>query len=265
MVKRMLLILGCGLFLGGCSLIPKKSGLEVISYPVAKVYVDNKEVGMTPYKNSGLKPGTIEVKLKTNDQEWSKKVELQNNINTVVDWEFGTDKESSGGYVLFLEKTGDDKKAGLMVNATPDKSAISIDNQIKGRTPQRFNDIGQGDKQLTLSFPSHKNLNVFVKAINGYQLIIDAILAEEKTDEDTASTDIQPTPSVANTKSVVIKETETGWLRVRDQANNAGEEVAKVKPKEIYPLLEEAAEWYKIDLGNDKSGWVSTKYVEKVE
>lgn len=263
MFIRFAIVIISSLLLSGCSLMPKKSALEVSSYPVAKIYIDNKEIGMTPYKNNDLKPGIIEVKLKTNDQEWSKKVKLQNNINTVVDWEFGADKKSSGGYVLFLEKTGDSKKASLMVNTTPDKSAINIDGQIKGLAPLRFNDIGQGDKQLSLSFPGHKNLDVFVKAINGYQLVIDGTLAEEVLNENTP--EVLVTPQIMNNKTVVIKETETGWLRVRDQANNAGKEIAKVKPKENYPILEEVTDWYKIDLGSSQSGWISTKYAEKVE
>jgi hypothetical protein len=252
------------LILGGCSLIPQKSGLEVISYPPAKVYVDNKEMGMTPYKNTNLKPGTIEVKLVTNDSQWSKNVELQNNVNTVVDWEFGSENKFSGGYVLYLEKTGDTKKAGLMVNAQPDKSAISIDNEIKGYSPERFDDISEGDRQLTLSSPGKKNMNVYLKATNGYQLIIDASLAEEEVATDSSSL-AQPTPSINDKKMLTIKETETGWLRVRDTSDNSGKEVAKVKPNEQYAMLNQTQDWFLIDLGNGTSGWISSKYASLPE
>ena len=262
-MKTKLFIIIASLFLGGCSLIPKKSGLEIMSYPPAKVYINNKEVGMTPYKNNSLKPGTIEVSLKTDSNQWTKNVELQNNINTVIDWEFGKGEKDSGGYVLYLEKTGDSKKSGLMVNANPDKSAIAIDNEIKGFSPQRFNDITEGDRQLTLSFPGYKNLDVFMKAINNYQLVIEADLAEEVTPEAT-STAI-PSPTVSQKKTVTIKPTETGWLRVRDQANSSGAEVGLVNPGEKYTLLEEAKDWDKIDMGNSKIGWVSAKYVSKDE
>ncbi len=266
MYKKSFFIIFGALFLGGCSLIPQKSGLEVISYPPAKVFVDNKEVGMTPYKDTNLKPGVVEVKLSTNNSEWSKKVELQNNINTVVDWEFGKEDKSSGGYVLYLEKTGDTKNAGLMVNAIPDKTAISIDNEIKGYSPLRFDNIVAGDRQLTLSAPGKKNLNVYLKAINGYQLVIDGTLAEEEVvaASDSASL-VQSTPTINTTKKVTIKETETGWLRVRDTSDNSGKEIAKVKPKEQYNLLEQIQDWYKIDLGTSKSGWISSKYASVSE
>jgi hypothetical protein len=263
MKLKLAIIIICSLLLGGCSLSPKKSGLEVISYPPAKVFINNKEVGTTPYKNINLKPGSVEVRLESNNQKWSKKIDLQNNINTVIDWEFGIDSKSSGGYVLFLEKTGDSKKAGLLVNATPDKASIKIDNEIKGYSPQRISDIGEGDRQLTLSFPGRKNLDVFMKAINGYQLVIEGVLAEEEIAEE--ETEIVPTPSIGSKSQVVILETETGFLRVRDEASNNGKEIDRVKPKEKYELVKEENEWFLINMGEGETGWISTKYAEKTE
>jgi len=264
---RILLVLMAGFFLSGCSLVPKKSALEINSYPIAKVYIDGKEMGMTPYKNRSLIPGEVEVKLVTNDKIWSKKIKLQNNINTVVDWEFGASDEESGGYVLYLEKTGDKTKAGLMVNTNPDKTTITVDDEVKGLAPMRINDIGQGDKHLALSFPTHKTVDIFMKSINGYQLVVDTTLAEDKT-QIVESTDNQnpdlSAPTTVTTK-IKIKETETGWLNVRESSSSASKAVTKVNPGESYPLLEEQTDWYKIDLGNEKSGWISTKYGEKSE
>jgi hypothetical protein len=265
MIVRLFLIILSSLILSSCSLVPKKSGLEVISYPPAKVYINNKEMGMTPYKNSTLQPGEVEVRLTTNGQQWIKKIELQNNINTVIDWEFGKEEKHSGGYVLYLEKTGDSNKAGLMVNTIPGKATVFIDNEVKGYSPFRLNDIIAGDRQLTLSFPGYKNLNVYMKAVNGYQLVIDGVLgAEETTVNETQQDNNQPTPSIAiSSNTVTIKETETGWLRVRESSSNNSREITKVNPNEKYPLLDEIQDWYKIDLGDGKSGWVSSKYAEK--
>ncbi|MFA6361444.1 MAG: PEGA domain-containing protein [Candidatus Shapirobacteria bacterium] len=254
-------------FLGGCSLVPKKSALEINSYPVAKVYVDGKEVGMTPYRNRTLVPGEVEIKLVTNDKLWLKKIKLQNNINTVIDWEFGKTDEESGGYILYLEKTGDKNKAGLMINTNPDKTTITIDNEIKGLAPMRISDIDAGDKHLALSFPNYKTIDIFMKSINGYQLVVDASLAEDKTniieeEAEIKSTDLST--SIATTK-IKIKETETGWLKVREASSSASKEITRVNPGETYSLLEEQTDWYKIDLGNGKNGWISIKYGEKSE
>jgi hypothetical protein len=265
MKEKILIVLMSALVLGGCSLMPKKSALEINSYPVAKVYIDGKEVGMTPFRNRSLVPGEITIKLVTNDKEWSKKIKLQNNINTVVDWEFGETDDQSGGYLLYLEKTGDKNKAGLMINSNPDKATVVVDNEIKGLAPIRVANIGEGDRHLGLSSPSHKTIDIFMKAIKGYQLVVDAVLAQDKTEivNDTEETKTDLDLVNKTVAKVTIKETETGWLKVREASSSAAKEITKIKPGESYTLLEEQTDWDKIDLGNNKNGWISSKYAEK--
>jgi hypothetical protein len=249
-------------------LVARKSAIEINSYPVAKVFLDGKEVGMTPYKNRSLLPQEVEVKLVTNDNEWSKKIKLQNNISTVVDWEFGKDNQSSGGYVLYLEKTGDKNKAGIMINTTPAKSTVVIDNEVKGLSPIRISNIGEGDKHLALSFPNHKTIDIFMKSVLEYQLVVDAVLPEEKIiiepeeeRRESISTEIGNISAI----SIKIKETETGWLRVRESSSSAAREVGRVTPGESYPMIDKNTDWYKIDLGDGKNGWISASYGEKSE
>jgi len=244
--------------------LPKKSGIEIMSYPSAKVYINGKESGMTPYKNTSLKPGDVEIGLGTEDYKWTRKIQLNNNINTVIDWEMGKEEKQGGGYILYMEKTGDSKKAGILVNVNPDKAAVAVDNEIKGYSPLRMEDLTEGDRQITLSYPGYKTVNVFVKAMVGYQLIIEAKLVEENIVQSDTITP-SPIPTLGETKiMVIIKETETGWLRVRQEASSGSVEVARTKPGEKYPLISENTEWYKIDLGNGKTGWISAKYADKL-
>jgi len=260
---QMTMVAMLAVILGGCGLIPKKSAVEIMSNVTAKVFINGKEAGVTPYKNSSLVPGEIEIKMEAEGQTWTRKLMLHNNVNTVVDWEFGKSEEQSGGYILYMEKTGDGKKAGIMISGSPDKSSVHIDGEVKGFTPMRLDDIGQGDRQVSITYPAYKGLNVFVKAIKGYQLVIEANLASQKEQLEITE---EPTPTdtaeITIKKRILIKETETGWLRVREQPNSGSIEVKKVNPGEKYDLLEEQEGWYKIDLGNGKSGWVNAKYAE---
>ena len=262
-----LIIFISGLFLGGCSLSNKKSAVEINSYPVAKVFIDGKEMGLTPYRNRSLSPGEIDLKLEANGKSWTKKIKLQNNISTVVDWEFGDSDETSGGYVLYLEKTGDKKNAGLMVNTSPNKCTVTVDNEVKGLSPIRIADIGEGDRHLALSFPAHKTLDVFMKSLKEYQLVVDAVLAEDKVEvaQDEVKEENPDLVTAPTAVKIKIKETETGWLRVRESSSSAAKEVAKVNPGATYTMLEESKDWYKIDLGNGQVGWISTTYGEKSE
>ncbi|MFA7676241.1 MAG: PEGA domain-containing protein, partial [Candidatus Shapirobacteria bacterium] len=235
MLKKFLILVFASFFLSACSFSPKKSGLEIMSFPVSKVYINSKEVGVTPYKNINLKPGENEIKLVAGNKEWKRKIDLQNNINTVIDWQFGDDINGDSGYILYLEKTGD-KKSSLLVNTDPDKTTVKVDGQAKGISPIKINDIGEGDKQLSVSFPGYKDVNVFMKSINGYQLIIDAKLAIEKNNIDQII-DYQKESTISSlimAGKITIKETETGWLRVRDKDSNSGIEITRVKPGESY-------------------------------
>jgi hypothetical protein len=254
------------IFLGGCSLSAKRSAIEIDSYPVAKVFIDGKEMGLTPYRNRNLTPGEIEIKLESNGKNWTRKIKLQNNISTVIDWEFGETESENGGYILYLEKTGDKNKAGLLSNTVPNKSTISIDNEIKGMSPLKIMDIGQGDKHITLSYPGHKTIDIFAKSLKGYQLVIEATLTEEIITESENEVEKIDNPDLVSTptqKTIIIKETETGWLRVREKDSSVSKEVARVNPGESYSVIEETTDWYKIDLGNNKSGWISSSYAGK--
>jgi hypothetical protein len=267
-LRLTLLLIISSLSLSGCSLVARKSAIEINSYPVAKVFLDGKEVGMTPYKNRSLLPQEVEVKLVTNDKEWSKKIKLQNNISTVVDWEFGKDSQASGGYILYLEKTGDKNKAGIMINTTPGKSTVVIDNEVKGLSPIRISNIGEGDKHLALSFPNHKTIDIFMKSVLQYQLVVDAVLPEEEMTiepEEEKTENILTEISNVSTVRIKIKDTETGWLRVREASSSAAMEIGRVNPGESYPMIQEIPNWYKIDLGGNKNGWISATYGEKIE
>lgn len=269
MKRYILLVVLASFFLGGCSLSPKRSAIEINSYPIAKVFINGEEMGMTPYKNRNLKPGENKVELVSNDKKWSKNIKLQNNVNTVVDWEFGSEDDESGGYILFLEKTGDKKNAGLMVVSNPSEATLTIDNEIKGFSPNRIKDIGEGDRHLTLSFPGYKNIDVFVKAINGYQLVIETTLAKEKvkiSEKEEVKTEnevIENSDLLASEEKIIITETGTGWLRVRELASKNSKEVEKVTVGESYVLLEEEEDWYKIRVNEEVDGWISASYAER--
>jgi type IV pilus assembly protein PilM len=64
---------------------------------------------------------------------------------------------------------------------------------------------------------------------------------------------------------VVVQDTEVGYLNVREGAGTTFKILTKVKPGEIYELLEEKGEWAKIKVSVELSGWVANKYVKKQE
>ena len=69
---------------------------------------------------------------------------------------------------------------------------------------------------------------------------------------------------LAKDKKITIKETDTGWLRVRSIPG--GSEIGKVYPGETFELLQEKDGWFLIEGEEAKSlpagrqGWVSSRY-----
>jgi hypothetical protein len=260
MWKKVLLICLFSLFLSGCSFSTKKTSIEIVTNPSAKIYINGKNEGNAPYKGNNIKPGEIDLRLEYKEIVVNKKIKLKDGLGSVVYWDFGKNEEESGGYVLSMEKTGDKKMVGLIVSSIPTKSILSVDDETIDYTPKKIDSLGEGDKKITLSFPSYKSSNIFVKGISGYQFIIEAKLAKEEIIE---TPNIEPTPtSLAEKKMVTIKETETGWLRVRESSSSASTEIDKVNPGESFELIEKNVDWVKIKLNDDKSGWVSATYVD---
>lgn len=248
-------LIAAGLFLGACG-VNDRSGVEIVSAPIAKVYLNNKMVGMTPYKNNNLKPGINKIKLDDNSGNiWEREIKLENNISTVINWDFSN---NGSGYILSMEKSGE--KSSLLVNSIPSNAAVSVEGELKGYTPMKVNNLESGDKNVVIKYSGYKAVDLIVKILDGYQLIIDSKL---KTESGSEKNIVTPSPTI-NKNSLLIKETETGWLRVRQEANNNSPEIGRVKPKEKYEILSENKDWYQIQFEASASGWISAKYVEKI-
>jgi len=255
-ISFMVVVFLSSLFLGACGV--DKSGVEIVSKPIAKVYINGKESGMTPYKNNTLKPGEIEIKLDDRfGNYWERKIKLESNVTSVINWSFDGVKDS--GYILSMEKTG--KDGSILVNSNPGGAMIYVDGELKINTPAKIENIDEGDKKLAISFPGYKNINLIIKVVKGYQLIVDTKLEKEERVENVYN--ISPIPARQLGSKIKIKETETGWLRVRSEANNGGTELGRALPGETYELISEVNGWYQIKFAN-KNGWVSAKYAEKI-
>ena len=64
---------------------------------------------------------------------------------------------------------------------------------------------------------------------------------------------------------VSVKETETGWLNVREAPMVSAKLIQKVYPGEVYMVLEEEGEWSKIKISEGQEGWAASRYLQKTE
>ncbi|HLC87673.1 MAG TPA: PEGA domain-containing protein [Patescibacteria group bacterium] len=236
-----------------------KAGIRVESNVPAKVLLNNQDVGTVPFQDDNLKPGDYVVSLKADEATDSAKVfwegyaKLNDGSLTIVIRDIADAKEASAGEIISLEPG-----RGVTITSSPSNAEVFIDGKLSGRTPLSVPDLSEGEHQFIVSRENFLKRSIRSKVIDGLDLIISVDLAI--TEPDLTKLPQEPTSS---TQEIVIKNTPTGFLRVRESASLNAKEIGQVKPKEIYLLLEETPGWVRIRLKDGKEGWVSSSYIQK--
>lgn len=263
------------IFFGGLG--KKKAAVKLDAYPRAKVFIDGKEAGTTPYSNPSIASGEVSFKLvpeATFSAFWEKRITLNPATETVINWGFDSDPNFETGEVLYLEKTTLKDKSGLTVTCIPDGCSVTVDGQMRGFAPLTLEDVGEGAKKIVISLPGYKTKEITARAITNYRLVAEVKLAKEVATEEEISNEEEKTDddkTIAVDEGdierpyVLVKDTPTGWLRVRLEPSANATEAAKVDPGKKFSLLDEESGWYKIEYEKDKEGWISGRYAEKFE
>lgn len=234
--------------------VKQTSGISVSSIPSeATVFLDSNEVGKTPYEDKNLEAKDYLVRLEKEGSSWQGKVNLVAGTVTAINRDLAQDSSSSAGEILTLNKG-----KGVTVISNPSEAEVEIDGKSYGKTPLTINNIESGEHTILLAHPNYLKRSLRATLPDGFNLTVSVDLALSEADL-TAIT----TPVIATTKELVVKDTPTGFLRVRDKPNLAGKEIAQVKPGDKLVLLEELAGWDRVKLLDSTEGYVSSSYVEK--
>jgi len=268
--------------------------LQITTSPRATVFVDGNQVGVSPFFNDNIQSGEHTIKIvpeSTVDglSDWETKVDLLPGILTVINRDFGSTEALSSGEILSLEKTGRKDMSSIAVVSIPDQAVVKLEGEPKGFAPLTIDDLAPGDYQIVISASGYEERTISANTIGGYKLIINVQLAqqiegiEEATDsaevdeeEETAveeNEDAEPTATPTPkakvtppaTPYVEIKDTPTGFLRVREDSSTDSEELIKVDPGDFFPYIEEENGWYKIEYEDGEEGWISGVYADLVE
>lgn len=246
-------------------------GLKVVSNPPATVFLNDKLIGKTNYEDK-LPTGEYILKLipettATSASSWQGKITVNPSVLTYVSRELGTSELTSAGEILTLEKIPNDRPQ-IAVFSQPEGANVLFDGYQEKVTPLTISDVSVGEHDIAVASAGFVSRTVRVLTTPGYKLVVNFQLALAGVSE--VPLEGTPTPSIAGGKEpgrpyVLIKDTPTGFLRVRSGSSTANSEVAQVKPGEKYPFLEEKEGWYKISYTEGKEGWISGRYAEKVE
>lgn len=262
----------------------KPAGLQINSIPTSKVYINGVESGTTPFNNANMKVGSYTIKLIPEDgfasSAYETKVNLLSSTSTIVYRNFAATDSDSSGYVLeFAEEPGG--KSFLSVVSDPDTANLFIDGQPLGYTPASKLDLSPGEHEVSLSSPGYKPQTISVSILSGHNLIAKFKLASDTivltppspspsvSPGPTSSPSLSPSPSSSSTLAkpyLIVKETGTGWLRVRKQPLSTADELGKVNVGTMLKYLGETTDdgWHKVEF-EEGLGWVSGKYTTLVK
>lgn len=253
--------------------------LKVLVSPSASIFMDNVAVGKTPFEDK-FKVGEYLLKLipegnATDTASWQSKVRIYKNTKTYVNMELGSSDISTSGEVFTSVKITTTVKAGygeVMVETEPQGAIVYLDNDEKGVAPVKLENVLKGDHEVSVFMPGFFRRTQKINVDPGYQVNAKFKLAIDqsqtpKIEEKITATDeakLKKDSTDTNTgKQVTIKETPTGWLRVREEPNAEASESAKVNPGDKFDILGEEAGWIKIEYEKNKTGWISGQYVDR--
>ena len=229
------------------------SGVSIVSTPPeATVFLNGTEVGKTQYDDKNLMVGDYLVKIIKDKSSWQGQVRLTPGTVTLINRDLAEDVASSAGEILTL-----DRGRGLTIISSPSEADVEIDGKVYGKTPVTVN-LGNGEHTVLVSHQNYLPRSIRADLPANYNLTVSVDLALSKADLTTIAT-----PVITQTPVVSVKQTPTGFLRVRDKPNLNGKEVAQIKPGDQLVLLEELGSWDRIRLADGKEGFVSSSYVEK--
>ncbi len=252
--------------------------LKIISSPTTSVFINNVAVGKTPFYDK-YKTGDYILKLipegtATDTASWQGKIYVYKNSLTYVNRELGNSDISSAGEILTvtkMEKTPKKSNQGeLYVETEPQGAIVYLDNDEKGVAPLILEEVIHGEHELSVFLPGFLRRTQKINIEAGYRVNVSFKLAidpqakslsSSKITEDKIATESAET--VSGTTKVIIKDTPTGWLRVREEPTINASESARVNPGDTFDLLEEKDNWYKIEYEKDKTGWISAEYAVK--
>lgn len=271
-----------GVFLFLVSRENGKGALQVTSLPKSTVYLNDKKIGQTPLC-IGIDPackvptmldtGDYSIRLTPEDKSFSafeERIKIKAGVLTVVDRTFAQAAGSEGS-IISLTKLPNTQDREVLVLSSPDRAKVLLDNNATGTTPLLLKEVTESDHEITVKKEGYKEKTIRVRAISGYKLEASVFLGiSETVASPSAAATSSATPktipgatSAAVVAKVLILQTPTGFLRVRQEPTLAGVEIGRVIPGEQYDFVEEKPGWFSIKLSDGKVGWVSASYSQK--
>jgi hypothetical protein len=251
--------------------------LKIISDPAdASIFIDNTQVGKTPYSSNQLSDGEYDLRIDLPGYE-TQTVRINIKKGYTLNIRFKLFPVPVPANINLMEGATD------FYNLSSDTQILNSDTQawvksaIYWNKTRGLNIAGTGlnKEQVFDYFVDYKG-NLF--DANGTLITGDAEIATLKAakkggylgrnsdgpgvTQEAKNTILKISAQGLGGKNATILQTGTGWLRVRQTPGLSGTEVARVNVDQKYPVLEEQTGWVKIKVSETVTGWVSADFVK---
>lgn len=260
----------------------KMGRLKILSSPTAGVFIDSAAKGNTPLEIR-LDPGEYLIKLIPEGESkgsvtWEGKAKVyEDGALTYITRDLGTSELTSAGQILTsvkMKESPSGKAGQVTIETDPPGAIVFLDNDEKGVAPLTLEEVPMGSHEMAVFLPGFFRQSQKINVDQGYNVQAKIKLSldkthktleqelEDKRNEATKEAEVQNTASSTSKKSLIIKDTPTGFLNVRDEPSVSGKKIAEVVPKEKYDYKDEKNGWYLITVKGGDEGWISGDYVE---
>ncbi len=239
-----------------------RGALQVTSKPESQVFLNGKFVGKTPLclceVTALIEIGEYDIRLiplEKNLKPMEEKIIIHKSVLTVVDRTFDVNNSASTGSIITLSPADKSNQAELSIISFPGKAQVVLDSIIVGVTPLTLKDITSSDHEIKILKEGYKEKIIKVKTIEGKKL--EAIITLGINSGSVQS------GGKSSPAKIVILDTPTGFLRVREDSSPNSSQIATVNPGEKFDLISEEGEWFEIRLESGEAGWISKEFARK--
>jgi len=248
------------------------SVLSVISEPSdAKIYIDNTEVGSTPYSSSDLSAGEYDLRVeKAGVEPQSSRIKVEKGFKLNISVKlFPLPTPSSVSLLEDSDSIYDVYSGASFVVSDPENWAKAV---IYWNKTRGINLTGAGvNKEPVFDFIIDYLGNVY--DANGSKVTDLTALGDvtsgaylRKVSDGEGLSEAAATAvggiNVAAGKKATVLATGLGYLNVRNAPSLDGELVTQVNVGDEFTVLEESTGWVKIKIDSETEGWASATYLE---
>ncbi len=243
--------------LSGCSAVgfKKYAALQVTSTPEASIFLDDKHLGKTPFYSNKLDSGTHSLKISASDASYSEKIDLKDQVLTVVNRQLANNPLAQSGELLTLAPDLE----GLMVTSLPNEAQVTLDGKYLGKTPLQITNVSAGEHKVLISKEGFIDREFVIKITKDKQVQAQVTLASQITKVLSQAQDTTP----AQSAKVTITRTTRGVLNVLKSPDASSAQIGDAKIGEQYDLIGQQDNWLMINF-QGKQGWIPTDSAKRL-